>query len=132
MSLSTGTLWMGQYTRGDVVIAPVAIDERNAVKTRPAVIIGTGRQGEVYLCPISSKPSSDAPCIPISLDHFSKGGLDLFHESYILMSRVCRIRCCEIIGNKGRLTEETTASLPIPQEKRHDCSGTKKGSMKRK
>ena len=72
---------MGQYTRGDVVIAPVAIDERSVAKTRPAVVIGTGAQGEVYLCPVSSKPSSDAPSVPISLDDFSSGGLDLFGES---------------------------------------------------
>jgi mRNA interferase MazF len=103
---------MGQYTRGDVVIAAVAIDERSTVKTRPAVVIGTGSRGEVYLCPVSSKPSSDAPSIPISLDDFSSGGLDLFGESYVLISRVYRIPCREIIGKKGRLTDEATRALP--------------------
>jgi mRNA interferase MazF len=103
---------MGQYTRGDVVIAAVAIDERSAAKTRPAVVIGTGAKGEVYLCPVSSKPSSDAPSVPISLDDFFSGGLDLFDESYILISRVCRIPCREIIGKKGRLTDEATKALP--------------------
>ncbi len=103
---------MGQYTRGDVVIAPVAIDDRSIVKTRPAVVIGTGTQGEIYLCPVSSKPSSDAHPVPISLDDFSHGGLELFGESYVLSSRVCRIPCREIIGKKGRLTDEAVATLP--------------------
>jgi len=108
---------MGQFTRGDVVIAAVAIDERSAAKTRPAVVIGTGAQGEVYLCPVSSKPSSDAPSVPISLDDFSSGGLDLFGESYVLISRVHRIPCREIVGKKGRLTDEATRALPgrVPQ-----------------
>ncbi len=74
---------MGHYTRGDVVIAPVAFEERNGIKTRPAVVIATGRNNEVYVCPVSSKPSFDAPSVPITLDDFSEGGLDLFGESYV-------------------------------------------------
>ncbi len=105
---------MGQYTRGDVVIAAVAIDERSAAKTRPAVVIETGARGEVYLCPVSSKPSSDTPSVPISLDDFSSGGLDLFGESYVLISRVYRIPCRKIIGKKGRLTDEATRALLGP------------------
>ena len=72
---------MGNYIRGDVVIVPVAFEERSGVKNRPAVVIATGQAHEVYLCPVSSKPPSDAPCVPISLDDFSGGGLDLFGES---------------------------------------------------
>jgi mRNA interferase MazF len=71
-----------------------------------------GGQDEVWLCPVSSKPSSDAPSVPVSLEDFSFGGLDLFEESYILISRVYRIRCGEIIGKKGRLCGESTAALP--------------------
>ena len=83
---------MSHYIRGDVVIAPVAFEERNRAKTRPAVVIATGRNNEVYLCPVSSKPPSDASSVPISLDDFSEGGLDLFGESYVLTSRVFVIR----------------------------------------
>jgi mRNA interferase MazF len=122
---------MVRYSRGDVVIAPLAIDERTVVKTRPAVIIGAGRQGEVYLCPVSSKPSSDAPSFPISLDDFSRGGLDLFHESYILTSRVCRIRCGEIIGKKGRLTDETIAALPVWEPQVQVTDNGKKKTIRR-
>ena len=104
---------MGHYTRGDVVIAPVAFEERSGVKTRPAVVLATGKNNEVFICPISSKPPSDAPCVPISLDDFLKGGLDLFGESYVLTSRVRSIRSGEIIGKRGRLTEESITSIAI-------------------
>jgi mRNA interferase MazF len=104
---------MGHYCRGDVVIAPVACEERGGIKTRPAVVIGTGDRGEVYVCPISSKPPSDAPCIPINLDDFSERGLDLFSESYVLTSRVFVIRSGAIIGKRGRLTTESVSSVII-------------------
>jgi hypothetical protein len=104
---------MGYFTKGDVVIAPVAFEERSGAKTRPAVVIATGRTHEVYLCPISSKPPSDAPCVPISLDDFSEGGLDLFGESYVLTSRVRVIRSGEVIGKRGHLTEESISSILI-------------------
>jgi len=122
---------MGKYTRGDVVIAPVAIDERNNAKTRPAVVIGTVGQGEVYLCPVSSKPATDAPCVPISLDDFSRGGLDLFGESYVLASRVCRIRSGEIIGKKGRLTEETIIAILalVPPEQQYQGGRTRNNRL---
>ena len=104
---------MSHYIRGDVVIAPVAFEERNRAKTRPAVVIATGRTHEVYLCPVSSKPPSDASSVPISLDDFSEGGLDLFGESYVLTSRVFVIRSGEVIGKRGRLTEESITSIAI-------------------
>ena len=108
---------MGHYSRGDVVIAPVAFEERGGAKIRPAVVIGTTGQGDVYLCPVSSRPSSDAPSVPISLDDFSEGGLDLFDESYVLTSQVRRIRNGEVIGKRGRLTEEsfTSIAIKVPQ-----------------
>jgi len=104
---------MSHYIRGDVVIAPVAFEERNRAKTRPAVVIAMGQTHEVYLCPVSSKPPSDASSVPISLDDFSEGGLDLFGESYVLTSRVFVIRSGEVIGKRGRLTEESITSIAI-------------------
>ena len=123
---------MGHYIRGDVVIAPVAFEERGGAKIRPAVVIATGRTNEVYLCPVSSKPPTDAPCVPISLDDFSEGGLDLFGESYVLTSRVLVIRSGEVIGKRGRLTEESISSvmIKVPQSLIPDSDGAKgtKGS----
>jgi mRNA interferase MazF len=108
---------MGHYTRGDVIIAPLALEERGGAKTRPAVVIGTTPQGNVYVCPVSSRPSSDAPSVPISLDDFSEGGLDLFNESFVLTSHVRLIQNGEVIGKRGRLTKESLESiaLSIPQ-----------------
>lgn len=108
---------MGHYCRGDVVIAPVACEERGVIKTRPAVVIGTGDRDEVYVCPISSKPASDTHCVPVTLDDFSEGGLDLFGESYILTSRVFMIRNGAVMGKRGRLTSESVSSVltGIPQ-----------------
>ena len=118
---------MGHYSRGDVVIAPVAIDERSGTKTRPALVIGRGEHNDVFLCPISSRLATDAPCVPVSLDDFSDGGLDLFGESYVLASRVLRIHCGEIIGKKGRLTEETISTVMsfVDRSRGSDRAGTK-------
>jgi len=104
---------MGHYSRGDVVIAPVAFEERNGIKTRPAVVIATGRNDEVYVCPVSSKPPFDTSCVPITLDDFSEGGLDLFGESYVLTSRIRVIRSGDVIGKRGQLAEESIASIAI-------------------
>jgi mRNA interferase MazF len=108
---------MGNYSLGNVVIAPVACEDRGGVKTRPAVVIGMTEKGEVYLCPVSSKPPSDAPCVSISLDDFSEGGLDLFNESYVLTSRVRMIRSGDVIGKRGQLTEEAFQAITsrVPQ-----------------
>jgi hypothetical protein len=126
---------MGHYYRGDVVIAPVACEEKGGIKTRPAVVIGTGEHGDVYVCPISSKPPSDAHCIPVTLDDFSEGGLDLFGESYILTSRVFVIRNGAVIGKRGHLTCESVSSVltGIPQSllPGNDTSNLKKGSKTR-
>jgi mRNA-degrading endonuclease toxin of MazEF toxin-antitoxin module len=123
---------MGHFIRGDVVIAPVAFEGRSGEKTRPAVVIATGRTHEVYLCPVSSRPPTDAPCVPISLDDFSEGGLDLFGESYVLTSRVRVIRSGEVVGKRGRLTEESISSIMItvPQSLLPDNHGHKERKVR--
>ena len=110
------------------MIAPVPFEERSGAKTRPAIVIATGQLHEVYLCPVSSKPPADAPCVPISLDDFAEGGLDLFGESYVLTSRVRVIRSGEVIGKRGRLTEDSICSIMIkvPQSLLPDNPGEKR------
>lgn len=100
---------MGRYKPGDVILAPVAFEERSGAKTRPAVVISAAENGDVQICPVSSRPPTDAPCIPISLNDFSDGGLDLFAESYVLITRIRTIRSGDVVGKRGRLTEECTA-----------------------
>ena len=102
---------MGQYVNGDVLLASVALDDRTSPKIRPVVVIRTEEPGGVHICPVSSKPPSDAPCIPISLDDFSKGGLDLFGESYVMTSRVLTLTSGKVVGKKGRLTAESLAEI---------------------
>jgi len=102
---------MGRYLQGDVILAPVTFEERGGAKTRPAVVISASENGDVQICPVSSRPPTDAPCIPISLDDFSHGGLDLFEDSYVLTTRIRIIRSGVVVGKRGRLTQECIASI---------------------
>ena len=101
---------MGRFVRGDVVLASVRIDARSAPKVRPCVVVSATEAGSLVICPISSRPAGDIATVPVSLDDFSHGGLDLFGESYILTSRVCRITGREILGKKGRLADAFVAA----------------------
>ncbi len=102
---------MGHYMRGDVILASVALDDRTLPKARPVVVIATDEQGFVHICPVSSKPPSDAPGLSLSLSDFASGGLDLLGESYVMISRVITIRSGDVIGKKGRLTVESLAQI---------------------
>jgi hypothetical protein len=102
---------MGQYIVGDVLLASVALDDRTPPKTRPVIVVGTDESGTIRICPVSSKPPSDAPCLPLAIDDFSTGGLDLFSESYIMTSRVLTLRTGAVIGKKGRLNSESLSEI---------------------
>jgi mRNA interferase MazF len=102
---------MGQYIQGDVLLASVALDDRTAPKTRPVVVIRTEGPGTIHICPVSSKPPSDMPSLPLSIDDFATGGLDLFGESYVIPSRVLTIPVRIVIGKKGRLTTKSLAEI---------------------
>lgn len=110
---------MGQYVKGDVLLASVALDDRTAPKIRPVVVIRTEEPGRLHICPVSSKAPSDAPCLPLTLDDFSTGGLDLFGESYVMTSRVLTIRSGDVTGKKGRLTAESLAEITGPAPAAH-------------
>ena len=111
MPSRAGYLFMGQYVKGDVLLASVTLDERHGSKIRPVVVIEVKEPGMVHICPVSSKPPSDAPALPLSLDDFMSGGLDLFGESYGMTSRVLTLRSGDVIGKKGRLTAEALAEI---------------------
>jgi len=102
---------MGQYVKGDVLLASVSLDDRTAPKTRPVVVIRTEEPGRLHICPVSSKAPSDAHSLPLTLDDFSSGGLDLFGESYVMTSRVLTLSGSAVIGKKGRLTPESLAEI---------------------
>jgi mRNA interferase MazF len=99
--------------RGDVVLAHVRIDANSGAKVRPCVIVSVAGTSSLTVCPISSRPPGDAFSVPVTLDDFASGGLDLFEDSYLLTTRMCRIGTREIIGKKGRLLDEfVTANIP--------------------
>jgi mRNA interferase MazF len=97
---------MGHFVRGDVIIAQVPCFGRSGAKLRPAVVVGNTRNNELLVVPVSSQPSTDSPSLPLSLDDFLEGGLDMFSESYILISHVSTIHPRDVVGKRGRLTSE--------------------------
>ena len=74
---------MGHFIRGDVIIAQVPCSGRSSAKSRPAVVIGSTPDNNLLVIPVSSQPSADTPSLPLSLDDFREGGLDMFNESYV-------------------------------------------------
>ena len=102
---------MGQYVKGDVLLASVALDDRTPPKIRPVVVIHIEEPGWVSVYPVSSKPPSDASSLPLSLSDFATGGLDLFYESYVMTSRMLTLQSGDVIGKKGRLTKESLAEV---------------------
>lgn len=94
---------MGSYVRGDVLLAPVRFGRGGEQKIRPVVVMDRGENGELIVSPVSSRPPSDLPWISLTMEDFAEGGLDLFSESYLLLSRICRITPADVAGKKGRL-----------------------------
>jgi mRNA interferase MazF len=112
---------MGRYLPGDVILISASIDDRSGAKIRPAVVVAAIDSGGISVCPVSSKLSSDAISIPLSIDDFATGGLDLFSESYVLTSRVLAIRSGDVIGKRGHLLPDSLAEIlsvaPISRQK---------------
>jgi mRNA-degrading endonuclease toxin of MazEF toxin-antitoxin module len=121
---------MGQYVAGDVLLATVALDDRTAAKTRPVVVIRTGEPGTIRVCPVSSKAPAGAPGLPLTIDDFATGGLDLFGESYVMTSRVITLRSGQVIGKKGRLIPDSLAEIAgrVPDSPLHDMQKNPKTS----
>ena len=96
-------MYMGRYVGGDVVLASVRIGGVGEWKVRPVVVVTAGESGDLLVCPVSSKPSVDSPSVPLSLNDFARGGLDLFGESYVLTAYASTIRTADVVGKKGTL-----------------------------
>jgi len=102
---------MGRYVSGDVVLASVRIGGLGEGKVRPVVVIAAGESGDLLICPVSSSPSTDGISIPLSLDDFARGGLDLFTESYALTYHAATIRAADVVGKKGSLLPGPLADI---------------------
>ncbi|HQA80958.1 MAG TPA: type II toxin-antitoxin system PemK/MazF family toxin [Methanoregulaceae archaeon] len=107
---------MGSYFRGDVLLAPLCIAEGRQIKVRPLVVLGPSGRSGLFVIAVSSTLPYEGPVVPITIDDFSEGGLDLVAESYLVCSRICRIRVSDVIGKKGRLTSDMIQNLPIPEK----------------
>ena len=101
---------MSLFVKGDVVLAPVRIDAKSGTKVRPCVVVSSVGTGSLIVCPVSSRPAFDTGSVPLTLNDFSCGGLDLFGESYLLTSRMCRIMVRDVIGKKGHLLDDFVAA----------------------
>ncbi|WP_292406574.1 MULTISPECIES: type II toxin-antitoxin system PemK/MazF family toxin [unclassified Methanoculleus] len=102
---------MGRYNGGDVVLASVRIGGTGEGKVRPVVVVTAEESGNLVICPVSSSPSTDGISIPLSLDDFARGGLDLFTESYALTAYPAVIRPADVVGKKGTLLPGTLAAI---------------------
>lgn len=96
---------MSRYVPGDVLLVPLP-HEGGPAKVRPAIVIATQPGGDLCLFPIRSNPRAGAMCIPISIDDFDEGGLDLFSESYVQTDTVRIVKSGMVIGKKGQVTRD--------------------------
>jgi mRNA interferase MazF len=95
---------MSRYVPGDVILVP--FPHKGETKIRPAIVISVKPGGDLACCPIRSTPRVEATCIPITLHDFSKGGLDLFSESYVQIDTMRTVKSSVVTGKKGEVTKE--------------------------
>lgn len=94
---------------GDIILAPFRLG--NSTYPRPLVILAPAEEGDVQVCPVTSRRPSDKPAMECSLHHFREGGLDLFEDSYILVHETGTIREKTIRSKKGTLEEDYFRSV---------------------
>ena len=97
---------MSYYVSGDIILVPFPHEGERTAKVRPAIVIATKPNGDLCCCPIRSTPRAGTSCIPITIDDFVVGGLDLFSESYVQTNTVRRVKTGTVIGKKGRVTAD--------------------------
>jgi mRNA interferase MazF len=102
---------MSRYNPGDVLLVPFPFAEETALKLRPAIVVALGTNGDPVCCPIRSSLRAGSPGIPIGIDDFMTGGLDLFSESYVQTDTVRLIQCGTVAGKKGVVTREFLAQV---------------------
>ena len=95
---------MKGYRPGDIILAPFRLG--NSTYTRPLVILSVAENGEMQVCPVTSRPPSDGPALECSIHHFREGGLDLFEASYILINKQGTINERFIRHKKGTLERD--------------------------
>lgn len=102
---------MTRYFPGDVVIASMDMGGSGGIKSRPAVVIGESGRNKFLVCPVTSRQPSEGDYMSLGLDDFEKGGLDLFGESYVLISAAETVEGGYIHGKKGRLVSSVLLEI---------------------
>ena len=97
---------MSYYVPGDIILVPFPHEGERTAKVRPVIVIATRPNGDLCCFPIRSTPRAGTSCIPITIDDFVVGGLDLFSESYVQTDTVRRVKTGMVIGKKGRVTTD--------------------------
>ncbi len=77
---------MGQFVKGDVVVAPFPYSDLTTSKKRPALVIAPLEGDDVILCQITSKAKRDHYAIPLANTDFKSGSLH--QKSFIRPNRL--------------------------------------------
>jgi mRNA interferase MazF len=104
---------MSRYNPGDVLLIPFPFAGEAGAKLRPALVVALDPDGDPVCCPIRSSPRAGTPCIPIGIDDFASGGLDMFSESYVQADAVRVIRSGGVVGKKGTVSREFLAQVRL-------------------
>lgn len=102
---------MTRYFPGDVVLASMDMGGPGGKKTRPTVVIRESGKNYFLVCPVTSRQPGSGEYMPIDLDDFEKGGLDLFGESYVLVDAARPVEGRYIHGKRGRLMSSSFAAI---------------------
>ena len=101
---------MSAYSPGDVLLVPFPFAGEHGNKLRPALVIRIAAEDPVC-CPIRSNLRAGSICVPIGIDDFASGGLDLFTESYVQVDTIRTIRSGMVVGKRGRVIPEYLAQI---------------------
>jgi len=93
---------MGEFVKGDVVVAPFPFSDLTAAKRRPALVVAALTGDDVILCQITSKSVADSYAIPITSSDFTSGGLP--QDSNIRPNRLFTADANIILYRAGVLT----------------------------
>lgn len=102
---------MPSYIPGDILLVPFPFAGEPGAKLRPALVIKLAGSGDPVCCPVRSSERAGARCIPLGIDDFATGGLDLFSVSFVQADTVRTIRAGSVVGKKGRVTPDYLAGI---------------------
>ncbi|UYM18551.1 type II toxin-antitoxin system PemK/MazF family toxin [Endozoicomonas euniceicola] len=94
---------MGIPAAGTIVTIDFPFSDLSATKRRPALVLAQVSRGDIILCQITSKAYSDPAAVPITLEDFSSGQLNL--KSFA--------RPCKLFTAHSSLIRQEIATLKL-------------------